>query len=57
MSEQIEEQLTVEGLIKELETIEDKSKVVDLEGCDCYGDAGSIDEDEDAVHIMRASYE
>ncbi len=46
-------QLTVEALIKLLEAVKDKSKLVDSEGCDCDAPAVCIEEDSTSVLISR----
>ncbi len=45
--------MNVQELIDALEKIEDKTKIVITEGCDCNGDAGSLD-DGDEVMILRS---
>ena len=46
--------LTVQQLIDLLSEVEDKSLPVEMEGCDCYGWAGSLDIKQKCVSIMRA---
>lgn len=47
-----EKVITVKELIALLEKIENKEKLVWLEGCDCHNQAtGEISEDEDSITI------
>lgn len=45
--------LTVDELIVFLLKIEDKTKKVNTEGCDCIGDAVGVSEDSDSILITR----
>lgn len=46
-------QLTVVELIALLNSIEDKSLPVDIEGCDCIGEANDVEVAKDSVMITR----
>lgn len=49
--------MTVQQLIDALSQVADKSRLVRIEGCDCDGDAGSVDAETDgAVYIQRTEY-
>ena len=47
-----EKPLTVTELIRLLQSCS-KDKVISMQGCDCYGEAGRVEEDDEEVTIMR----